>query len=40
LRQWVQERLVLDAAKQKAPDLMQRVTMLEGAVTDLKEELK
>lgn len=40
LRQWVQERLQLDAAIAKAPDLVQRLTLLEEAVTDLKQRVK
>ncbi|HEY9871518.1 MAG TPA: hypothetical protein V6D08_20340 [Candidatus Obscuribacterales bacterium] len=40
LRQWVQERLMLNTAQQKAPDLVQRVTILEEAVADLKRKLK
>ena len=40
LRQWVQERLMLDTAQQKAPDLVQRVTILEEAITDLQRKLK
>lgn len=40
LRQWVQEKLMLDSAKDKAPDLVERVTFLEEAVTDLRQRLK
>ncbi len=40
LRQWVQERLQLDTAIQKAPDLVQRITMLEDAVSGLQQKLK
>ncbi len=36
LRQWVQERLYIDRAKQQAPDLIQRVLLLEEAVSDLR----
>lgn len=39
LRQWVQEKLMLDSAKKKAPDLVERVTVLEEAVTDLRQRL-
>jgi hypothetical protein len=37
LRQWVQERLILDTASEKAPDLIQRVSFFEDAVTDLRQ---
>jgi hypothetical protein len=40
LRQWVQEKLMLDSAAQKAPDLIERVTFLEEAVTDLRQKLQ
>lgn len=40
LRQWVQERLMLDNASEKAPDLVQRVSFLEEAVTDLRQKLQ
>jgi hypothetical protein len=40
LRQWVQEKLMIETAKAKAPDLVQRVTVLEEAVTDLRRKLK
>ena len=40
LREWVRERLMLDEAQQKAPDLVQRVTMLEQAITDLQQKLQ
>jgi hypothetical protein len=36
LRQWVQQRLYLDGAQRKAPDLVQRVSFLEAAVSDLR----
>lgn len=39
LRQWVQERLQIEAGLQKAPDLVSRVVTLEEAVTDLKRRL-
>ncbi len=39
LRQWVQEKLQLETAIQKAPDLIQRVSFLEEAVTDLRKKL-
>ena len=38
LRQWVQERLMLETGKQKSPDLVQRVKMLEEAVTHLQRK--
>ena len=37
LRQWVQERLFVEHGK--GPDLVQRVTLLEEAVTDLQQKL-
>lgn len=40
LRQWVQERLMLDSAKELAPDLVQRVMMLEIAISDLQKKVK
>jgi hypothetical protein len=40
LRQWVQDRLVLEGAQQKAPDLVQRVVLLEEAVNDLRAKQK
>jgi hypothetical protein len=40
LRQWVQEKLMLETAEKKAPDLVQRVTFLEEAVTDLRQRLQ
>ena len=40
LRQWVQEKLQLETASEKSPDLIQRVTVLEQTVTDLKRRLK
>ena len=39
LREWVQERLFVETGKQKTPDLVQRVTLLEEAVTDLQQKL-
>jgi hypothetical protein len=39
LRQWVQDRLFLEYGTPKAPDLVQRVTLLEEAVTDLQKKL-
>jgi len=40
LRQWVQERLMLDSASERAPDLVQRVISLEEAVIDLRQKLR
>ena len=40
LRQWIQDRLMLDTAKQNAPDLVQRVTMLEDAIAGIQKKLK
>jgi hypothetical protein len=40
LRQWVQEKLMLETSTQKAPDLIKRVSFLEDAVTDLREKLQ
>ena len=40
LRQWVQEKLQIDKAHKKAPDLVQRVSILEKAVTDLQQRLQ
>jgi len=40
LRQWVQEKISLDSASDKAPDLIQRVSSLEEAVTDLRQKLQ
>lgn len=39
LRQWVHEKLMIDSAQKKAPDLVERVTFLEEAVTDLRQRL-
>lgn len=40
LRQWVQEKLQLDKAGKKAPDLLQRVSVLEQAVNDIQQRLQ
>jgi hypothetical protein len=40
LRQWVQEKLQIENAKRKAPDLVQRVSTLEQAVDDLQQWLQ
>ena len=39
LRQWVQEKLMLEIGKRKAPDLVQRVITLEDAITRLQRKL-
>lgn len=40
LRQWVQERLNVDRASKQVPDLVQRLTLLEEAVDDLRRKQK
>lgn len=40
LRQWVQEKLHIESAGKKAPDLVQRVSVLEQAITDLRQRLQ
>lgn len=40
LRQWVQEKLQIENARAKAPDLIERVAILEQVVTDLRQKLK
>lgn len=40
LRQWIQDRLVLEGAIQQAPDLVQRVTLLEEALSNLQAKLQ
>lgn len=35
LRQWVKDRLVIESALEKAPDLVQRVSILEDRVNKL-----
>lgn len=40
LRRWVQEKLQIERAHEKAPDLVQRVSVLEQAVTDLQQRLE
>ena len=40
LRQWVQEKLMLEASTQKAPDLVERVSFLEEAIIDLRQQLQ
>jgi hypothetical protein len=39
LRQWIQEKLMLETTKEKAPNLVQRVIILEEAVIDLQQKL-
>jgi hypothetical protein len=38
LRQWIQEKLILEVSKKKAPDLVQRVISLEAAITKLQKK--
>ena len=40
LRQWVQEKLAMENAYKKAPDLLERVSVLEEAVDYLQKKLK
>ncbi len=40
LRQWVQEKLQIEKARKKAPDLVQRVSILEQAVNDIQQRLQ
>ncbi|MBZ0189700.1 MAG: hypothetical protein K8F91_25870 [Candidatus Obscuribacterales bacterium] len=40
LRQWVQEKLMMDKAIAKAPDLVQRVARLEKTITDIQNRIK
>lgn len=40
LRQWVQEKLEIDEAKERAPDLIERISILERAVNDLQQRLQ
>ncbi|QQR59655.1 MAG: hypothetical protein IPG59_09250 [Candidatus Melainabacteria bacterium] len=40
LRKWVQEKLQLESARDHAPDLMERVLILEQTVSKLKQKLK
>lgn len=40
LREWIQDRLAVENGKGNTPDLVQRVTLLEEAVTDLKQKLQ
>lgn len=39
LREWVQDRLLVETGKQRTPDLVQRVTLLEEAVIHLQQKL-
>jgi hypothetical protein len=39
LRQWVQEKLMIETSTQKAPDLIQRVSFLENAVTEMRKQM-
>lgn len=40
LRQWVQEKLQVEDAHDREPDLVQRISILEQAVTDLQQRLQ
>ena len=40
LRQWIQEKLMLDTAAQRAPDLIERVALLEEVVSDLRKKFQ
>jgi hypothetical protein len=40
LRQWVQERLQIQKSREKTPDLVQRVSVLEQAVNDIQQRLQ
>jgi hypothetical protein len=39
IRQWIQERLISEKLTEKAPDLVQRVSLLEEAITELNQKL-
>jgi hypothetical protein len=40
LRQWVQEKLMLEPSKKQATDLVQRVSVLESEVAKLRRKAK
>lgn len=40
LRLWVQEKLILQAAEDKAPDLVKRLCVLEETVSYLQKKIK
>lgn len=40
LRQWIQEKIQIEDAGQKAPDLVQRVSVLEQAICEIQQRLK
>ncbi|MCC7527682.1 MAG: hypothetical protein IT342_04115 [Candidatus Melainabacteria bacterium] len=40
LRQWVQEKLALENAYKRAPDLLERISVLEEAVDYLQKKVK
>ncbi len=40
LRQWIQEKLMLETTSKKAPDLVQRVSLLEEEVARLRKKSK
>lgn len=39
LRKWVEERLVVEGVKKKAPDLVERVSLLEQQIVDIRQQL-
>ncbi|MCC6976922.1 MAG: hypothetical protein IT343_01275 [Candidatus Melainabacteria bacterium] len=40
LREWIQNKLVLEDAYRKSPDLLERITVLEQTVSYLQKKLK
>jgi hypothetical protein len=40
LRQWIQEKLMIDIASRKAPDLLDRVAALEKQVAELRKKVR
>ncbi|MCC6980880.1 MAG: hypothetical protein IT343_21350 [Candidatus Melainabacteria bacterium] len=40
LREWIQDKLVLEDAYRKSPDLLERITVLEQTVSYLQKKLK
>jgi hypothetical protein len=39
LRLWIQERLMIESGREKSPDLIGRVSILEDAVNKLQQQL-
>jgi hypothetical protein len=39
IRQWVQDRLISERLTESAPDLVQRVSLLEVAITEINQKL-